>query len=90
MHRFQTRELAWATSGASDADAQEDSEMAGLLATSGSMLADDKAKALPSGRLDIKRLVDANAAGPSAKEINGIYLLILNSLKSSVFNLSFG
>jgi len=70
--RFQTRELAWATSGASDADAQEDSEMAGLLATSGSMLADDKAKALPSGRLDIKRLVDANAAGPSAKEINAV------------------
>lgn len=71
--RFQTREMAWASADTTtDTDVQEDSELASLLATSGGMLAGKKTSTLCSGRLDIKRLVDANAAGPSNKGINAV------------------
>jgi hypothetical protein len=68
FHRFQTRKLAWANAF-SDSSSRGDLD---ILTQSGSMLvSQSRGGALPSGRLDILRLVDANAESPSKQDING-------------------
>lgn len=72
--RFQTRELEWAKVGNEDSEISNTSE---LLREAGTMVEEVGSKSrkdtLSAGKIDMKRMVDANAAEPSAEEISTLH-----------------
>jgi U3 small nucleolar RNA-associated protein 18 len=69
QERFQSQTLDWAVLR------EGESDKAGMLQSTGTMLEKKGARArgdLPSGRLDIQRLTDANAAEPSKNPITAL------------------